>query len=63
MASIYANLWKQKKVFTLKKSSTPTGFVWEHQHGRRDVMWKRSIDQHDALSRGYKPRIVYFQTQ
>ena len=38
MASIYANLWKQKKVFTLKKSSTPTGFVWEHQHGRRDVM-------------------------
>jgi len=28
MASIYANLWKQKKVFTLKNSSTPPGFVW-----------------------------------
>ena len=28
MASIYANLLKQKKAFAPEKSATPTGLVW-----------------------------------
>ena len=50
----YTNSLEQKKAFTLEKSSTPTGFVWDtnmaavfiilgHQNERREVMWKRSI--------------------
>ena len=29
VASIYADLWEQKKAFTYEKSSTPIGLVWE----------------------------------
>ena len=28
MASNYANLWEEKKLFMLEKGLTPTGFVW-----------------------------------
>ena len=58
----YTNSLEQKKAFTLEKSSTPTGFVWDtnmaavfiilgHQNERREVMWKRSIFMAGILTR------------
>ena len=43
MTRIDSNLWEQKESFTQEKSSISTGYGLEHQNGRRDVMWKRSI--------------------
>ena len=54
VASMYANLLEQKKVFYVRKESNSHRIylehqyghrfiVLEHQNGRRDVMWIRSL--------------------
>ena len=55
MASIYANLWEQKKVFTKEKRSTPTGLVWDTNMVAVLMFWSinmaavTSCEQHDRL--------------
>ena len=43
MASIYANLWEQKKAFTKEKSSTPTGLIWDTNMAAVLLFWNTNI--------------------
>ena len=38
VVSSFANCLEQKKVLTCEKSSTPTGFLFVHKHGRRFIV-------------------------
>ena len=60
MASIYTNLLEQKKAIYMRKELNSQRIVLVHQHGRSftvlehqfgrlDVMWKRSIEQTTSL--------------
>ena len=49
MASIYADLWEQKKAFTYEKSLTPIGLVWETKHGRRFIVLGHKYGRHDLM--------------
>ena len=68
VASIYANLLEQKKAIYMRKELNSQrivlvhqhgrGFtVLEHQNGRRDVMWKRSIETNDLPGLIPEPKV------
>ena len=43
VASIYADLWEQKKAFTYEKSSTPIGLVWETNMAAVSLFWDTNM--------------------
>ena len=43
MASIYANLLEQKKVFAFEKSSTPRGLVWNTNMAAVSLFWNTNM--------------------
>jgi hypothetical protein len=43
VASSHANLLEQKKVFTPKKSSTPTGLVWDTNVAAVSWFWDTNM--------------------
>ena len=43
VASIYANLLRQKKAFASEKSSTPTGLVWNTNMAAFSLFWKTNM--------------------
>ena len=43
VASIYADLWEQKKAFTYEKSSTPIGLVWETNMVAVSLFWDTNM--------------------
>ena len=43
MASIYANLLEQKKVFALEKNATPRGLVWNTNMAAVSLFWNTNI--------------------
>ena len=68
MASIYANLLEQKKAVYMRKELNSQRIVLvhqhvrsftvlEHQYGRRDVMWKRSIETNDLPGLIPEPKV------
>ena len=68
MASIYANLLEQKKAIYMRKELNSQRIVLVHQHGRsftvlehqngrRDVMWKRSIETNDLPGLIPEPKV------
>ena len=43
VASIYANLWDQKKAFTWQKSSTHRGFSWDTNMASVSLFWNTNM--------------------
>ena len=56
----YANLWEQKKLFTLEKTPTPSSFVWNNNMAAVSLFWNTNLAAVTSCENALYPLIFCF---